>query len=114
MRTSQTNKSQLVHHGVENEKANINTKDRRAMDLAFDIDYGDIPGAHLRSPKENLGAAARSTLNLVKILVEDLGFDHSDMNITFSGKKGFHVRVAKTSTHCFLTVRRKTSQLEKH
>lgn len=80
--------------GIQNEKATINTKDRRAMDLAFDIDYGDIPGADLRSLKENLGAAARSTLNLVKILVEDLGFEHSDMNITFSGKKGFHVRVS--------------------
>ena len=64
------------------------------MDLAFDIDYGDIPGADDRNPRENLGAAARSTLNLVKILVEDLGFEYSDMNITFSGKKGFHVRVA--------------------
>ena len=61
--------------GIQNEKATINTKDRRAMDLAFDIDYGDIPGADLRSAKENLGAAARSTLNLVKILVEDLGFE---------------------------------------
>lgn len=91
---SDQQKSACPSCGVENEKATINTKDRRAMDLAFDIDYGDIPGADLRSPKENLGAAARSTLNLVKILVEDLGFDYSDMDITFSGKKGFHVRVA--------------------
>lgn len=91
---SDSPKSPCPKCGVENEKTNTNTKDRRAMDLAFDIDYGDIPGADLRSPKENLGAAARSTLNLVKILVEDLGFDYSDMNITFSGKKGFHVRVA--------------------
>ena len=42
------------------------------MDLAFDIDYGDIPGADLRSPRENLGAAARSTLNLVKLLSRGL------------------------------------------
>ena len=32
-------------------------------------------------------------MNLAKILVEDLGFDYSDLDITFSGKKGFHVRV---------------------
>ena len=91
---SDTNKSACPSCGVENEKANVNTKDRRAMDLAFDIDYGDIPGAEQRDPRENLGAAARSTMNLVQILVNDFGFDHSDMKITFSGKKGFHVRVA--------------------
>ncbi len=79
--------------GTQNEKANVNPKDRRAMDLAFDIDYGDIPGADLRDPKENLGAAARSTLNLANLLVSDLGFDYSDLDITFSGKKGFHIRV---------------------
>ncbi|MBK38566.1 MAG: hypothetical protein CMB45_06225 [Euryarchaeota archaeon] len=79
--------------GTQNEKANVNPKDRRAMDLAFDIDYGDIPGAGLRTPKENLGAAARSTMNLANLLVSDLGFDYSDLDITFSGKKGFHIRV---------------------
>ena len=63
------------------------------MDLAFDIDYGDIPGADLRDPKENLEATARSTLNLANLLVSDLGFDYSDLDITFSGKKGFHIRV---------------------
>lgn len=79
--------------GVENEKTNVNTKDRRAMDLAFDIDYGDIPGHQDRTPTENLGAAALSTYNLVKLLVSDLGFDYSDMKITFSGRKGFHIRL---------------------
>ncbi len=82
--------------GVENEKANTNTKDRRAMDLAFDIDYGDIPGAKDRTPTENLGAAALSTHNLAKILVNDLGFDYSDLNITFSGRKGFHIRLSNS------------------
>ena len=86
-------KSMCPTCGVENEKVNENSKDRRAMDLAFDIDYGDIPGTDDRSPKENLGAAARSTMNLAKLLVNDLGFDYSDMKITFSGKKGFHIRV---------------------
>lgn len=86
-------KSACPSCGVENEKANVNTKDRRAMDLAFDIDYGDIPGSANRTPKENLGAAALSTFNLTKLLVNDLGFDYSDMNITFSGRKGFHIRV---------------------
>ena len=84
--------------GVQNEKADINTKDRRAMTLAFDIDYGDIPGHTKRSPKENLGAAARSTINLVNLLTKDLGFDQQSIHITFSGQKGFHIRVA-TENH---------------
>jgi len=84
--------------GTENEKADINSKDRRAMTLAFDIDYGDIPGSKEKSPKENLGAAARSTSNLITLLTTDLGFDESDLLITFSGKKGFHVR-ANTDGH---------------
>ena len=79
--------------GILNQKTNTNPKDRRGQTLAFDIDYGDIPGSSDRTPTKNLGAAARSTLNLAKILVEDLGFDYSDLDITFSGKKGFHVRV---------------------
>ena len=79
--------------GTENEKADINSKDRRAMTLAFDIDYGDIPGSQGKSPKENLGAAARSTSNLIDLLTTDLGFHKGDLHITFSGKKGFHVRI---------------------
>jgi DNA primase small subunit len=79
--------------GVLNQKTNVNPKDRRGQTLAFDIDYGDIPGHRDRSPTQNLGAAARSTLNLYKILSHDLGFDKSELDITFSGKKGFHVRV---------------------
>tara|TARA_B100001094_G_scaffold39497_2_gene34006 strand:- start:15750 stop:17042 length:1293 start_codon:yes stop_codon:yes gene_type:complete len=102
-------KSSCPSCGVENEKANVNTKDRRAMDLAFDIDYGDIPGADKRSPKENLGAAARSTVNLVNILSKDFGFDHSDMKITFSGKKGFHIRV-DSSNHPLFSQRNKTDE----
>ncbi len=68
------------------------------MTLAFDIDYGDIPGYKKRSPKENLGAAARSTINLVNLLTKDLGFDQQSIHITFSGQKGFHIRVA-TDNH---------------
>ena len=94
-------KSTCPSCGVENEKADVNSKDRRAMDLAFDIDYGDIPGAEDRSPKENLGAAARSTLNLVSILSKDFGFDPADMKVTFSGKKGFHIRVDSSNHPLF-------------
>jgi DNA primase catalytic subunit len=90
---SETPKAACPKCGVENEKTNVNTKDRRAMDLAFDIDYGDIPGSADRTPRENLGAAALSTHNLAKLLVNDLGFDYSDMQITFSGRKGFHIRI---------------------
>ena len=91
---SDSPKSPCPKCGVENEKANVNTKDRRAMDLAFDIDYGDIPGSADRTPRENLGAAALSTVNLIKLLREDFGFwGEDDIKVTFSGKKGFHVRV---------------------
>lgn len=79
--------------GTLNERANVNAKDRRAQTLAFDIDYGDIPGAENRTPRENLGAASKSTVNLATILVKDFGFSYSDFEITFSGKKGFHIRV---------------------
>ena len=72
------------------------TKDFKGQDLAFDIDYGDIPGADKRSPSENLGAASLSTFNLFTILTEDLGISRDDILITFSGGKGFHVRVMNT------------------
>ncbi len=94
-------KSNCPSCSVENEKANVNTKDRRAMDLAFDIDYGDIPGSADRTPRENLGAAARSTLNLIKILEEDFGVSRDDMKVTFSGKKGFHIRLDSSSHPLF-------------
>lgn len=68
-------------------------KDRRGQDLAFDIDYGDIPNTADMSPTQQLGAAARSTYNLYQLLTNDFGISSEDILITFSGGKGFHVRV---------------------
>ncbi len=68
-------------------------KDRRGQDLAFDIDYGDIPNTADMSPSQQLGAAARSTYNLYQLLINDFGIGQEDILITFSGGKGFHMRV---------------------
>jgi len=68
-------------------------KDRRGQDLAFDIDYGDIPNTADMSPSQQLGAAARSTYNLYQLLTTDFGITKDNILITFSGGKGFHVRV---------------------
>ncbi len=64
-------------------------KDRRGQDLAFDIDYGDIPNTADMSPSQQLGAAARSTYNLYQLLTNDFGIEQEDILITFSGGKGF-------------------------
>jgi len=69
-------------------------KDQKAMDLAFDIDYGDIPGTANMTPVRKLAAASRSAYNLYVLLTQDFGVAEEDISITFSGGKGMHIRVS--------------------
>ena len=72
---------------------------QKSMDLAFDIDYGDIPGTADMTPVRKLAAASRSAYNLYVLLTEDFGVAEDDIVITFSGGKGMHVRVAGGGLH---------------
>lgn len=82
-----------------NDDSETSAKDQKSMDLAFDIDYGDIPGTADMTPVRKLAAASRSAYNLYVLLTEDFGVAEDDIVITFSGGKGMHVRVAGGGLH---------------
>ena len=69
------------------------------MTLASDIDYGDIPGYKKKPQRKPLGLLLVLLLHLVNLLTKDLGFDQQSIHITFSGQKGFHIRVATAENH---------------
>ena len=79
---------------AEKGKDSMTNKQFVCSDLAFDLDYTDLPGHESRDYMENLQLIADHTRRLIdKYLVQDLGINKDDLLISFSGGKGFHVRV---------------------
>jgi len=64
------------------------------VDLAFDFDFGDLPEHELTDDFwGNMDAVAVHVQRLLDDVFPSLGLDADEALVTFSGGKGFHVRV---------------------
>ena len=66
--------------------AEMDKKGWLGADLIFDIDADHMP-------RPSLKAAKLEVLKLVKILTDDFGVDENDIEVVFSGRRGYHVHV---------------------
>ncbi|MBU4201682.1 MAG: hypothetical protein KKB85_00845, partial [Candidatus Altiarchaeota archaeon] len=66
----------------------MSSKNWLGADLVFDL---DMPMEFLSL--EKMDEVKRETLNLVEFLENDFGFSEKDVEINFSGSKGYHLRI---------------------
>lgn len=66
-------------------------KDRKSTDLTFDLDFDHVEGHSDMTYVEQIDTIAKHTLRLIDILVKQYGV--KKYQVTFSGRRGFHVRV---------------------
>ncbi len=63
-------------------------------DLIFDLDADHLPGVKDMSYSEMLANVKKEIIRLIdEFLIDDLGFKEKDMDIVFSGGRGYHVHV---------------------
>jgi DNA primase small subunit len=63
-------------------------------DLIFDLDADHLPGVKDMSYAEMLANVKKEIIRLIdEFLIDDLGFKEKDMDIVFSGGRGYHVHV---------------------
>lgn len=71
-----------------------NKKDLKSTDLAFDLDFTDLPLERKSDDFwSNIEEIAKDTALLVEETLPSLGISKECLLVTFSGGKGFHVRV---------------------
>ena len=70
----------------------------QGADLIFDLDAD-----HLRRKgegfEEMLELVKRETIRLLELLVEDLGISTRDLEVVFSGSRGYHIHIYDTAVH---------------
>lgn len=77
----------------------------QGADLIFDLDADHVEGAQNLPYEAMLDRVKLEVIRLIdEFLLGDLGFDHDDLRIVFSGGRGYHVhinspRVIKLSSH---------------
>jgi DNA primase small subunit len=77
----------------------------QGADLIFDLDADHVEGAQELPYEEMLKRVKQEVIRLIdEFLTGDLGFDHDELRIVFSGGRGYHVhinspRVIKLSSH---------------
>jgi len=69
-----------------NPSAEMDKKGWLGADLIFDIDSDHLPRKSLKSAKKEV-------FKLIEILTNDFGIDEKDIEVTFSGNRGYHVHV---------------------
>ncbi len=83
----------------------MNEKEWQGADLVFDLDADHIDGAEKMGLEEMLAAVKVEFKKLLdSYLLGDFGFDESDIQIVFSGGRGYHAhvrdeRVLKLDSH---------------
>lgn len=75
-------------------------KDRKSTDLTFDLDFDHVKGHSDMTYVEQIDTIAKHTLRLISILEQQYGV--KEYQVTFSGRRGFHVRVTDEA-YTFLT-----------
>lgn len=80
-----------AYAGKGNASMTWKKKNWQGADLSFDLDCDHIDGYESMSYKQQIKEMANHTLRLVNILESEFGA--KEIVITFSGRRGFHVRV---------------------
>ena len=70
----------------DNPSAEMDRKGWKGADLIFDIDADHLP-------RRSLKAAKLEVLKLIRILTDDFGVDEKNIEIVFSGHRGYHVHI---------------------
>ncbi|UIO98658.1 DNA primase small subunit PriS [Halobaculum sp. CBA1158] len=73
----------------------MSDKGWRSADLVFDLDADHLPGVdpEATSYGEMLAACKEELLALLDVLETDFGFDSEELQVVFSGGRGYHVHV---------------------
>ncbi len=72
--------------------ATMKEKQWQGADLIFDLDADHLPQKP-RSYAEMLSNVKAETLKLLDFLLDDFGFSENNLNIVFSGGRGYHIHV---------------------
>jgi DNA primase small subunit len=73
--------------------ANMENKRWKGADLVFDIDGDHIEGADRMGYAQMLSLVKEELKKLLNLLVDDLNVSKQDLEIVFSGSRGYHVHV---------------------
>lgn len=66
----------------------------KGADLIFDLDADHIPGSEGLSYEEMLARIKKEMVRLLDdFILDDLGFSESDLEVTFSGGRGYHAHI---------------------
>jgi DNA primase small subunit len=71
----------------------MDKKDRIGTDLVFDLDADHVPGANLWTYEVQLQKIKQQAIKLIAALEVDLGIPLQNMEVVFSGRRGYHIRV---------------------
>jgi len=86
-------------------------KDLKAVDLAFDLDFTDLTEERKQDGFwENIEEIAKDTILLIEEVLPSLGIPQESLLISFSGGKGFHVRVCDNKYHSLTKNQRRQIQ----
>lgn len=80
-----------AYAGKGNASTTWNKKNWQGADLSFDLDCDHIEGHESMSYKEQIAEMAKHALRLVNLLESEFGA--KEIVVTFSGRRGFHIRV---------------------
>ncbi len=77
-----------------NPEAPMAEKEWLGADLIFDLDADHLPGGNLLTYPEQLEEVKKKTKLLIHdFLLDDFGFDEEDLDIYFSGHRGYHIHI---------------------
>ncbi len=77
--------------------APMGRKEWLGADLIFDLDADHIVSVEKYSYEALLELVKRETQKLIDFLLNDFGFDESDLEVVFSGSRGYHIHITKDS-----------------
>ena len=71
----------------------MNEKEWLGADLIFDLDADHLRGV-VKSYSGMLEMVKSETMKLIDFLVDDFGFDVDEMDVVFSGGRGYHIHIS--------------------
>ena len=77
----------------DNPEATMDNKKWRGADMVFDIDGDHIEGADKMSYPVMLSSVKEELKKLLNLLIDDLSVGKENLEIVFSGSRGYHVHV---------------------
>ena len=65
-------------------------------DLIFDLDADHLPNAKEMSYEDSLREVKKEAIKLLSFLIDDFGFSKEEIEIYFSGSRGYHLHVSNS------------------